>query len=422
MEYRKRELKNGVKLVTVPQASALSVSILVLVDAGAKNEDKKIAGISHFIEHLGFKGTLNRPSSLDLASEFDALGANYNAFTSHDFTGYYVTVIPEKAEVAAELLADLYLNPLYPEEEIKKEKGVVLEEIKMYEDKPSSFVWDVFAETAYGDTPAGKTVLGDSETVASLTREDLLAYRQKHYLAHATTIVVVGNFAEAKLTKILENKFAGFNGGAAHPWPPMIDGQVEANYQLAVRPSKQAHLVLGFKSANMFDDKTYALDVLAAILGGGMSSRLFQKVRGELGAAYYIGASQNEHIDHGYLAIYAGIDAKRINEVLSVIGAELKLLKDELVSETELNRVKDGLVGNLFLGLETPSDQTYFYGEQVALGKEVLTPSAYADKIRAITASELKDLANEIFVDSRLNLAIVGPELDLAGIKSIIKL
>lgn len=408
--------------MTVQEPSALSVSILVLVDAGGKNEDKKTAGISHFIEHLGFKGTVNRPSSLALASEFDALGANYNAFTSHDFTGYYVTVIPEKAEVAAELLADLYLNPLYPEEEIKKEKGVVLEEIKMYEDKLSSFVWDVFAETAYGDTPAGKTVLGDSETVASLTRDDLLAYRHKHYLAHATTIVVVGNFNEEKLVKILEAKFANFNGGAAHPWPPMIDGQIEANYKLAVRPSKQAHLVLGFKSANMFDDKTYTLDVLAAILGGGMSSRLWQKVRGELGAAYYIGASQNEHIDHGYLAIYAGVDAKRTAEVLSAISDELRSLKTDLVSDSELTRVKDGLIGNLFLGLETPSDQTYFYGEQAVLGKEVLTPQAYADKLRAITAFELKQLADEIFVANKLNLAIVGPELDLAEIKGIINL
>lgn len=410
------ELANGVKLITVPQTGALSVSILVLVDAGAKNEDKKLAGISHFLEHMGFKGTGLRPSSMALASEFDALGANYNAFTSHDFTGYYVTVIPEKAEVATDLLADLYLNPLYPEEDIKKEKGVVLEEIKMYEDKPSSFVWDVFAELAYGDTPAGRTVLGERETVSGLTREDLIAYRKKNYLAHATTIVVVGNFAEDKLTKILQDKFSNFNGGAAHPWPPMIDGQTEAKYQLATRPIKQAHIVLGFKSVNIFDEKNYALNVLSAVLGGGMSSRLFQKVRDELGAAYYIGTSQNAHVDHGYLAVYLGTDSVRVKEVVLAIRDELIKLKNELVSETELNRVKDGLIGGIFLGLETPSDQTFFYGEQVVLGKEVLTPEQYADRIRKVTAEELQTLAKEIFVSEKLNLAIVGPEMDMTEI------
>jgi len=417
MNYRQRELKNGVKLVTVPQPEALSVSLLVLVDAGAKNEDKKVSGISHFLEHMGFKGTQSHPSSMALASEFDALGANYNAFTSHDFTGYYVTVIPEKAEQAAELLADLYLNPVYSEEEINKEKGVILEEIKMYEDKPSSFVWDVFAEIAYGDTPAGRTVLGERGTVKNLSRSDLLAYRQKHYIAHATTIVAVGNFTEDKIIKLLEEKFSGFNGGQPHPYPEMVDGQSELNSKLVMRPINQAHLVLGFKSFNLFSDKIYALNVLAAILGGGASSRLFQKVREELGAAYYIGASQNSHIDHGFLTIYSGVDAVKTEEVVGVIMAELSKLKDELVTIEELNRVKDGIIGNLFLGLETPSDQTFFYGEQVIIGREVLTPNQYAEKIRAVTVEEIKILAQEIFVQEKLNLAIVGPELSLAEIK-----
>jgi len=409
MNYRLTKLPNGLRLLTVPQKEALSFSLLVLVSAGAKNEEKNFSGISHFLEHLGFKGTINHPSSLELASEFDTLGANKNAFTGHDFTGYYVTAIPEKAEPATELLAELYLSPLYPEEEIRKEKGVILEEIKMYEDKPSSFVWDVFAELAYGDTPAGRTVLGDRETVKNFSRADLLAFRKKYYLASATTIVAVGNFDEGKMINSIEQKFASFNGGASHPWPLMIDGQTEARSQLAVRPINQSHLVLGFKTVNSFSDKNYGLTVLSAVLGGGMSSRLFQKVREDLGAAYYIGANQNDNIDHGFLSIYCGIDASRIKEVLEAIATELSRLKTELVEETELARVKDGLIGNLLLGLETPSDQTFFYGEQLLLEKEILSPQEYAKKIRAVTAEELQALAQDFFVNKGLNLAVVGP-------------
>lgn len=409
MNYRLTKLPNGLRLLTVPQKEALSFSLLVLVSAGAKNEEKSFSGISHFLEHLGFKGTTNHPSSLELASEFDSLGANKNAFTGHDFTGYYVTAIPEKAEPATELLADLYLNPLYPEEEIKKEKGVILEEIKMYEDKPSSFVWDVFAELAYGDTPAGRTVLGDRETVKNLTRADLLAFRKKYYLASATTIIAVGNFNEEKMIKSIEEKFASFNGGASHPWPLMIDDQTEARRQLSPRSIKQSHLVLGFKTVNSFSDKNYGLTVLAAVLGGGMSSRLFQKVREDLGAAYYIGAGQNDNVDHGFLSIYCGADALRVKEVLEAITVELDRLKTELVGEAELARVKDGLVGNLFLGLETPSDQTFFYGEQLLLEKEILSPKEYAEKIRAVTSEEVRSLAQEFLCDRGLNLAVVGP-------------
>ncbi len=409
MNNRLTKFPNGLRLLTVPQAEALSFSLLVLVSAGAKNEDKSQSGISHFLEHLGFKGTTNRPSSLELASEFDILGANKNACTSHDFTGYYVTAIPEKAERATELLADLYLNPLYPEEEIKKEKGVVLEEIKMYEDKPSSLVWDVFSGLAYGDTPAGRTVLGERETVKNLTREDLLAFRKKYYLASGTIIVAVGNFDEVKMIESIGEKFAKFNGGASHPWPPMIDEQAEARSKLIVRPINQSHLVLGFKTVNSFSDKNFGLTVLSAVLGGGMSSRLFQKVREDLGAAYYIGATQDSHVDHGFFSVYGGVDSGRIKEVLEAILVEINKLKNELVSETELSRVKDGLIGSLFLGLETPSDQTFFYGEQALLEKEILNPKEYAEKIRQITAEDLRDLAQEFFCNKGLNLAVIGP-------------
>ncbi len=412
--------------MTVPQPGALSVSVMALVDAGPKNEDEKNSGISHFLEHMGFKGTTSRPKSIDLSSEFDAIGASFNAFTCHDSTAYYVTVIPDKIDKAVDLLSDLYLHPVYLAEEIRKERGVIIEEIKLYEDKPTSFVWDVFAKLAYAGTPAGRLTLGERSTVSALTREDLVAYRAKHYLAGATTIIVIGNFSENKIIKLVSEKFASLPAGAGRLVGEKIgnsvvmENQTELRIELAKRSIEQSHLVLGFKSANLLDDKVYPLTILAGILGGGMSSRLFQKVREELGAAYYIGANQISHLDHGFLAIYAGVDAPRLNLAIGKIMVEIQKIKTELIPNVELTRVKDHLIGNLFLGLETPSDQTYFYGEQALFSQRFLTPLLLAEKLRAVTSEELKTLANEIFQANHLNLAIVGPDCSLAEIKGII--
>ncbi|MFA6253846.1 MAG: pitrilysin family protein [Candidatus Paceibacterota bacterium] len=420
MSCRLTKLKNGVTILTVPQPEALSVSVMILADAGSKDENEKNSGISHFLEHMGFKGTVRRPRTMDLSSEFDALGASYNAFTVHDSTAYYVTVIPDKIEPAVDLLADMYLHSTYPEEELSKERGVIIEEIKLYEDQPTSFVWDVFSKLAYAGTSAGRLIIGDRETVSNITRENLLAYRDKHYSATATIVIVVGNFDEESMVKLLSEKFSSLLTGEKKNIKAVTEDQAEPRIELSVRPIEQSHIVLGFKSVSLFDDRFYPLTVLASVLGGGMSSRLFQKIREELGAAYYIGAGQFSHMDHGYLAVYSGVDAPKLNLVVGAIMDEIKKIKTEIISEAELRRVKDRLVGNLFLGLETPSDQTYFYGEQAILREEILSLKQYVEKIRAVTAEELKTLAEEIFQPAHLSLAIVGPDCPLEEIKGII--
>jgi len=421
MSYRLTKLANGLRILTVPQPEALSVSVMVLVSAGAKNEDDKNSGISHFLEHMGFKGTVSRPKSIDLSSEFDALGASFNAFTSHDSTAYYVTVVSDKVGKAVDLLSDMYLHPLYPEEEIKKERGVIIEEIKMYEDKPASLVWDVFAKLAYAGTPAGRLTLGERSTVSALTREDLVAYRTKHYSASETMVIVVGNFAEEQMIKLIDEKFSSLPMGEKITAQIIAENQTQPRLKLVPRPIEQSHLVLGFKSVSLFDDKVYPLAVLASVLGGGMSSRLFQKVREDLGLAYYVGADQNSSLDHGFWAISAGVESSKLNFALEAVMTEIKKIKTEIISLEELNRVQDHLVGNLFLALERPADQTYFYGEQLLGHKEILTPQQLAEKIRAVTVEEIMALANEIFQPNRLSLAIVGPDCSLSEIGGIIK-
>lgn len=421
MSYRLEKIDNGATILLVPQPTALSVSVMVVVNAGSKNESEENSGISHFLEHMGFKGTKNRPTSFALSSELDALGAGYNAFTGHDATAYYVTTIPEKAEQAIDILADMYINSTLPEEEIAKERGVIIEEIKMYEDEPRSLVWDVFAKNTYTGSAAGRLTIGERETVSAITRDDLCQYRSRHYSALATTIVVVGCFVEEKIKSLIVEKFASLPKGETASFEKLkliADGPKVC---LAERPIDQSHFVLGFKTVDLADDQLPQLTLLSRILGGGMSSRLFQRVREDLGAAYYVGAGQNAHLDHGFLAIYAGVDAKRLSEVVEVISEEIVKLKQEPIDLEELNRAKDCLVGNLFLHLETPSEQTYFYGEQSLIGKEILSPQQYADKIRSITAEELKVIANEIFCLDRLSLAIVGPACSIDEIRSKLK-
>ncbi|MFA5001333.1 MAG: pitrilysin family protein [Candidatus Paceibacterota bacterium] len=421
MSYRLTKLETGLRILTVSQPEALSVSVMVLANAGAKNEDDKDSGISHFLEHMGFKGTERRPKSIDLSSEFDAIGASFNAFTCHDSTAYHLTVIPAKVELAVDLLSDMYLHSTLTEAEIKKERGVIIEEIKMYEDKPTSFVWDVFAKLAYAGTLAGRLVLGERETVSALTREDLVAYRAKHYSAQETIIIVVGNFAEDRMIKLVSEKFSSLPTGEKIITQIVTEDQLEPRLKLVPRSIEQSHFVLGFKSASLADEKIYPLTVLACILGGGMSSRLFQKVREDLGLAYYIGADQNSSLDHGFWAVSAGVEASKLNLALEAVVAEIKKIKIETVPAEELNRAKDHLVGGLFLGLERPADQTYFYGEQMLEPKEILTPQQLAEKVRAVTAEELKVLANEIFQADRLSLAIVGPDCSLTEIRGIIR-
>ena len=405
----------------MPQPEALSVSVMVLANAGAKNEDDKNSGISHFSEHMGFKGTERRPKSIDLSSEFDAIGAHFNAFTCHDSTAYHLTVIPAKVELAVDLLSDMYLHSTLAKDEIKKERGVIIEEIKLYEDRPTSFVWEVFAKLAYAGTPAGRLVLGERETVSALTREDIVAYRAKHYSAQETIIIVVGNFVEDRMIKLASEKFSSLPTGEKTLTQIVTEDQTEPRIKLVPRPIEQSHFVLGFKSASLADEKIYPLTVLACILGGGMSSRLFQKVREDLGLAYYVGADQNSSLDHGFWTVSAGVEASKLNLALEAVVTEIKKIKTETVPAEELNRVKDHLVGGLFLGLERPADQTYFYGEQMLEPKEILTPQQLAEKIRAVTAEELKVLANEILQADRLSLAIVGPDCSLTEIGGIIK-
>jgi len=420
--YKKTVFKNGLRVITVPQPDNMAATVLVMVEAGSKYEQKEINGLSHFLEHMCFKGTTNRPTAMDIAGELDGLGAEYNAFTSHEWTGYFAKVEKNHATKAIDLISDLYLNPTFDVAEIEKEKGVIIEELNMYEDMPQRKIGDIFLRLLYGDQPAGWDVGGEKDIIRKLTKEDFLKYRGLHYLPSATIVVIAGAFDEAAALAQLEKLFGAMPDGEKGGKLPVKESQEKPEIFVKFKESDQTHLMIGFRTFSMFDKRRFVLEVLADILGGGMSSRLFQKVREELGAAYYVRAGVDLYTDHGYIAAGAGVEHSKLKLVIKTIIEEFKRLATEPVSEKELARAKSHLSGNLLLGLETSDALATYFGSQEILKKEVVTPDQILKEVQAVSAQQIQDLAKEFFIAKNLNLAMIGPYKDDSEFQDLLKL
>ena len=407
-KFKKIILKNGMRIILAPQKDSLSTTVQVFVSAGSKYENKKNNGISHFLEHMCFKGTKKRPTAFDIASELDGMGASYNASTGHEATTYFVKARGENTDQVLDVVSDMYLNQVFDISEIEKEKGVIIEEINMIEDDPRRKIWDIYLELLYGDQPAGWDIAGTKETIRNMKREDFVNYHNEHYVASATVVVVAGNFKEKEIIEKIEKYFAGISISEKAQKEKIIEKQKKSELILGYKETDQTHLVLGVRTFSAFDERRYALDLLSDILGGGMSSRLFQRIREEMGAAYYVYAGSDFYSDHGYLAIPAGIDNNRVEEVVSAIIEEIKKIRDEKISKDELERVKERFLGLITIGLETSNRLTGFYGGQEIETGKILTPEELIKKVQAVTIEDIQNVAKEIFQNNKLNLALIG--------------
>jgi len=420
--FKKIVLKNGLRVVLVPQPESLAASVLILVEAGSEYETKRVSGISHFLEHMTFKGTVNRPKPGAIAEEFAGLGAQSNAFTSREYTGYWAKAESRKVHEILDIVSDLYLNPIFAPEEIEKERGVVIEEINMYEDSPPNKVQRIFNSLVYGDQPAGWDVAGEKETVKKIMRDDLVKYRDERYRMRGTVIAVSGKFNERAVIAQLRATFGHFNHGRPAAKLKTKDLQSGPRIELSFKESDQAHLVLGFRAFDLFDRRRYEAQALADILGGGMSARLFKRVREEMGAAYYIGADADLLLDHGMFTISAGVDRSKIDVVLRAVLEECRDMRDELVPPAELRRSKDHAIGNLILGLETSDELGSFYACQELLANAPLRPDQLTDRINRVTAEGIRRTARAIFTERKMNFAVVGPYKNQASFKKILTL
>jgi len=421
-EVKKIVFKNGLRVLLVPQPQSLASTVLILVEAGSEYETKKINGLSHFLEHMTFKGTTRRPRPGMIADELAALGAQSNAFTSQEYTGYWAKVENHKLPQILDITADLYLNPIFNSEEIERERGVVIEELNMYEDTPARKVQEVFMALLYGDQPAGWEVGGKKEIIRRLKREDFIEYRNKHYISPGTVAVVAGQFSPPAVLKMIRGFFFNLKRRPKVVKPRTKEAQRKPQVAVKFKESDQTHLVLGVHAFSIFDRRRYALQVLSDVLGGGMSSRLFKKVRNEMGAAYYVGSEPDFYLDHGHLAVSAGVDHGKIEDVVKAVLGELRRLGDEAVPQKELQRSKDHLIGNFIISLETSDALAGYYGDQEILTQKLLRPVEIIDKINSVKAGDVKRVAREIFRDQKLNLAVIGPYKGGALFKKILKL
>lgn len=417
-----KKLSNGMKLLLVPMNDQRTATVLVLVETGSKYETKEKNGISHFLEHMCFKGTTNRPNQLVISRELDGMGAEYNAFTGHEYTGYYAKVAADHLPQALDLISDVYCNSLFKEEDIEQEKGAIVGEIDMYEDMPMRKVGDLFMHLVYGDQPAGWEIAGPKELVTTFTREDFLAYRTMHYVPAATTVVVAGKFNQAKVASIIKKQFSALKKSKKYSKLPVDDKQSTPQTLIKHKESDQTHLIVGVRSFPLMHKSYPTLGVMAAVLGGGMSSRLFQKVRTEMGLGYYVRAANDSFTDHGMFAASAGVVNDRAPEAVSAILAEFKRLKTDLVPALELQKAKDMIAGRLMLGLESSDEIAEFFGFQEVLRKKLSTPEDIVKRMNSVTAKDIQRVAREVFVTEHLNLALIGPWGDDSTFTPLLKL
>ncbi len=401
---------NGLRLVVVPIKSTHTATVLVLVGTGSRYETKGINGISHFLEHMMFKGTAKRPNTLDISREMDSIGAEYNAFTGKEYTGYYAKASSGKLDLITDVVSDIFLNSKLDSDEIEREKGVIAEEINMYLDDSPRYVGTLFERLLYGDQPSGWDIAGEKEIIRKLVRKDFVDYFDSHYVAKDTIIAVAGNVDKEKVRDDLIPKFFN-NARTGEKLDPLAvtESQDKPGLLLHNKKTDQTHFILGFRAYDIFSPKIEAVQVLSVILGGGMSSRLFISVRERQGLAYYISSSIDAYTDHGYLGVQAGVNNGLADKAIVTVLSECKKMKEEAVPPDELKKAKEFIKGRLLIGLEPSDAVASYYANQWLLKNETLTPEEKLSKIMKVTAEDIQSVAKDIFKSEKLNLALIGP-------------
>ncbi|MBI2620564.1 MAG: insulinase family protein, partial [Ignavibacteriales bacterium] len=409
--YRKTVLSNGLRIVTEAIPHVRSVSIGVWIDVGSRDEDMRTNGISHFIEHMVFKGTENR-STREISRSIESVGGYLNAFTSKEHTCFYARVLDEHTKLAIDVLSDLSQHAVFPEREVEKEKGVVIEELRNAEDDPDDIIHDYFEKSLYGSHPMGFPVIGTEENLRSFTRKDLLRYRSSYYVPSRMVLAAAGNVKHDEIVE-LAARFFGKNGGTldarARRQRP---GHGRKEELVIERPIQQAHVCLGTVAFSIKSRNRYPLLVLNTLLGDGMSSRLFQNIREKYGFAYSVYSFVSMVSDTGAFGTYIGTDRSHVNPSIDLIFKELSKLKEKLVSEAELKRTKAQLKGSMMLSLESIANRMMRLGSSELYFQELSPLDTIIKQIDAVSRDDLQRLAHILFRDDRFSRVIFQPTND----------
>lgn len=403
-------LTNGMRIVLAPMRGTPTASVIVMSGTGSRYESESENGLAHFLEHMFFKGTAKRPSARIISEELDGLGSQYNAFTSKDRTAYWAKVSGAYIDDAIDVVTDLYLNSTLPKKEIEKERGAVIQEIDMYEDMPMRTIDNVFDALIFGaDHALGRTILGPKENIHRFTRAEFAAYRARNYGPGNTVVCVAGNFDEKKVLTKLTKLFKGLPKTPS-PTPLAADlTSVSSCVGIKLKKTDQTQLMIGVPAYPYLHKDEYALTVLAAILGSGMSSRLFTEVREKRGLAYSVHAWTEKYPDVGYFAVQAGVEHEKLEKAVSIIVAEFKKVARTAVGIKELTKVKAHLAGTLTLAFES-SDAIAEHAASTLLHLgRIRTLEETLRGIRAVTGKDVQRVAKDILRTERLVLAVIGP-------------
>jgi predicted Zn-dependent peptidase len=406
--FEKTVLPNGLRVVTASMPQAKSVACFVMLAAGSRYETRETNGIAHFAEHMFFKGTERRPTARDIAGEIDSIGGEFNAFTSKEYTGYYVKCAAEHRDVALDVLVDMIRHSKFEPEEIEREKGVIIEEMNMYYDTPRDYVDGVYDELLYGDHPLGWDIIGTKETVRSATRDTFLGYLDRWYRAPRMVAGIAGAVGDDVLSRLQELLGDVQNGSTGSPAPVAVE-QAEPRVKLHTKASDQAHLRVGVHSYPLVHPDRYVIALLGTVLGGGMSSRLFTEVRERRGLAYYIYAYNMGYTDTGTLFAQGGVDIGRIDDAVRTIVGEFGRMAAEPVEPDELEKARNFAKGRLILSLEDSKGMIMFGLRGEVLEGELREPEEVLAGLDAVTREDIQRVAHDVIRESRLNLALIGP-------------
>jgi len=414
--YQKIILDNGIPVVIETVKDTRTVCLGIWVKVGARHEDYNKNGISHFLEHMVFKGTKKR-TARDISTEIDSMGGELNAFTSQESTTFYVKVLDEYFMKALELLTDIFLYAAFPNDDIEKEKRIIREELKMVEDTPDDYIHEIFNKNIWGETGLGQSILGRRETIKTFTKEDLLTHVEKYYSTKNMIIACAGNLNEEYLIEKLNQTL----GGLQRDSEPEIKSVPEFTGKLNIIPKKllETHICLGVKGIPQGSEKRYSMHLLNAILGGGISSRLFQEIREKRGLAYSIYSFNISYSDTGLWGVYTGTDKAHTKEVINLITEEMRGLPETITTQ-EAQRAKEQLKGNLILGLEsTISKMTNIAKQEIYYGR-YFSPEETIKAIEAVTLDNIRSLSKELISNSLFAITIYGPvkEKELKGIEA----
>jgi predicted Zn-dependent peptidase len=398
-------LSNGLRILVFPIPQAKTATSLLMTKTGSRYEDRKENGLSHFLEHLFFKGSKRWPDALSLAQKLDSLGGEYNAFTSKEYTGYYAKVAGGRLNSALDVLADMLLNPIFPEEEIEREKGVVIEEVKMYQDNPLMSIEDVFETCLFGDHPLGWEVIGTIKNIKSFNREILFDYYQRQYGANSLNLILSGAVSFDDLKKAQDL----FSKATINKWQDKktLKNLNQENIRIVNKKIDQVNLSLGFKAWPIAHPLEKVAKLIALILGGSMSSRMFVNIREQKGLAYYIKTVYEQYVDTGYITTQAGVPKNKVAEAVALITKEYQNLIAEKVSDKEVERVKDMAISRLKMRLESSDDLANWYGRQVLNRQKLITPQAYIREFKKINSRDIFKAAKLLFQQKKY-LALIG--------------